>query len=259
VYRLHSDLDEPNKMDTKPSLEFNVLEMDGVVVEELKKFTKSAFDLDSTLEAASELKYSKEIKRILSQQLREPSEDFVKFFASQIYSGRVTQSVRHRFTQITKQALNQFITDRVYDRLKSAMSTEGESASKGEVTASDVTGSDGSAPDQVDSEIVTTEEEIQALYIVKAILHDVVDVKRIVMRDVRTYCGILLDDNNRKPICRLRFNGTQRYLGFLNEQRQEERVPIAHVDDIYGYDGRLKAIVGFYEQSTSYQKSEQAS
>lgn len=56
-----------------------------------------------------------------------------------------------------------------------------------------------------DGEIETTAEELEAFYIVRAIMRDVVDVKRIAMRDIKTYCGILLDDNNQQPICRLHF------------------------------------------------------
>lgn len=70
------------------------------------------------------------------------------------------------------------------------------------------------------------------------------------MRDVQSYCGILLDDNNRKPICRLWFNATQKYIGFFDaaaDNTKEERVPIAHLDDVYKHAERLKATVARYE------------
>lgn len=78
VYWFYTDLDAPNKMDSKPFFEFNMLDIREQDVEELKKFTKSAFDLDGILTTASELKYTREIKRILAEQLQEPSEDFSK-------------------------------------------------------------------------------------------------------------------------------------------------------------------------------------
>ena len=49
------------------------------------------------------------------------------------------------------------------------------------------------------------------------------------MRDVRSYCGILLDDNNRKPICRLRFNSSKKYVSLFHAE-DEERVQIETVD-----------------------------
>ncbi len=42
-----------------------------------------------------------------------------------------------------------------------------------------------------------------------------------------TDLGVLLDDNNRRPICRLWLNGSRKYLGlFDNEQRKETKVSI---------------------------------
>ena len=118
-------------MDATAFLEFKMLEFEDSLVDELKRFTKFTFDEDSTVQAATELKYTGEIKRILAQQLREPTDEFVKLFASQIYSGLRTKAVIDRFSQLTRQALNEFINDRVYDRLKSAMSTEGDSSPAG--------------------------------------------------------------------------------------------------------------------------------
>ena len=67
------------------------------------------------------------------------------------------------------------------------------------------------------------------------------------MRDLKGWCAVLLDDNNRKPICRLRFNSQQKYLGLIDEQKREQRVPIDDVDEIYSYLDQIKATVGFYE------------
>ena len=249
AYRFHSDLDQANKMDSKPFFEFSLLDLDDGILDELSKFTKASFDLESNIEAASELKYTKEIKRILSEQLREPSEDFVKIFASQISPGRMTQARKERFAQLTKQAFTQFITDRVYSRLKSAMASESDAVPVGGDTG---TASD-SLPDETgpqDARILTTEDELRGFYMVEAILREIVDVKRVYMRDVRSYCSVLLDDNNRKPICRLRFNRSQKYIGLFNNQREEEIVPIDGIDDIYQYADRLKATVTYLEGSS---------
>jgi hypothetical protein len=111
TYQFYSDLDEQNKMDSKPFFEFNMLEIKEPLVEELKKFTKSFFDLENILTTASELKYTREIERIIAEQMNDPADEFVKFFASRVYHGRMTQPVREQFSQITKQALKQFIND----------------------------------------------------------------------------------------------------------------------------------------------------
>ena len=80
----------------------------------------------------------------------------------------------------------------------------------------------------------------------KAIVRSAVDVKRIAMRDTQSYCGVLLDDNNRKPICRLHFNRGQKYLGIFDQEKNETRNPIESVDDIYNFADQLRATVGYY-------------
>jgi predicted type IV restriction endonuclease len=77
AYWFYTDLEAPNKMDEKPFFEFNMLDIKESAVEELKKFSKSVFDLDNILTTASELKYTREITRLLVEQMQEPTEEFV--------------------------------------------------------------------------------------------------------------------------------------------------------------------------------------
>ena len=97
-----------------------------------------------------------------------------------------------------------------------------------------------------DNGIVTTDEEIDAYHIIKAILREVVPVTRIAMRDTKSYCGVLLDDNNRKPICRLHFNYSTKYLGVISNKK-EERIPIDTIDDIYSHAEKIKSVIAEYE------------
>ena len=99
--------------------------------------------------------------------------------------------------------------------------------------------------------VVTTEEERERYYIVKAVLREVIDAKRFAFRDMITQCGILLDDTIRKPICRFHFDSSPMYLGLIDEKKQEERVQIEAIDDIYKYADRLKATVGYYDKGIS--------
>lgn len=70
----------------------------------------------------------------------------------------------------------------------------------------------------------------------------------MVIRDSKSYCAVLLDDNNRKPIVRLWFNSDSvRYVGTFDESKEETRQPIENVSDIYRYKdlvlGRVKAML----------------
>ena len=63
IYKFFTDLDAPNKMDEKPFLEVDLLEIDENIIPELNKLTKSSFDLESIINAAGELKYVSLIKK----------------------------------------------------------------------------------------------------------------------------------------------------------------------------------------------------
>jgi len=247
VYRFFSDLEEANKMDSRPFLEFNLLDVNEQVVEQLKKFAKETFDLEDILSTASDLKYTKAIKRILGEEWINPTEDFVRLLATRVYSGRMTQTVRDQFRQISKKAFHEFVTDRINERLKSALEREtNDQTSQGKDSGDD--GDDTEAVEAKKSKIVTTEDEIEGFYVVKSILREVVDVRRVFMRDTIHYCGILLDDTNRKPICRLHFNSPEKkYLGVFDERKQETRHPINDVNDIYGFAEELRNRVCWYD------------
>ncbi len=239
VYQFYSDIDEPNKMDAKPFFTFNILEFQNHQIKELKKFTKAAFSLDDILTTASTLKYTGAVKKILTQELENPSEQFVRFFATQIFDGRLTKPVMEQFTTIVKEARQQFIKEKLNERLSSALSANESSIEDQQID-------EAAEHVEDDNGIVTTEEEIEGFNIIKAILRQFIDIKRVTMRDTKSYCGILLDDNNRKPICRLHFNYSQKYLGVLTKKK-EEKIAIESVDDIFKYTDQIISSAAEYE------------
>ncbi|MGB3123992.1 MAG: type I restriction endonuclease [Pseudomonas sp.] len=245
VYRFFTDLDAPNKMDEKPFLELDLLDIDEYSVPELIKLTKSAFDVDSIINAAGELKYVSQLKKLIGTQVSKPEDDFVKFFASRVYEGVITQKVREQFFELTRKALAQFLNDRINDRLKSAMSGAIQ-PTLATIPAANSANADTKDRDESEDKILTTLEELEGYHIVRAVVRSVVDAKRIVQRDTQSYFGILLDDNNRKPICRLHFNRSQKYLGIFDEEKNETRHAISSIDDIYEYADQLKKTVGYY-------------
>jgi hypothetical protein len=193
-YQVFTDLDAPNKMDEKPFLILDLEDLDEHLIPELKKLTKSSFDVESVVGAAGELKYLSQIKRILEDQFSEPEEEFVRFFASRVYDGVLTAKVKNQFSGITAKALAQFLNDSINDRLKSAI----DSTVQHSISDSDI---EENTADEPESKIVTTEEELEGFNIVRAVLRQKLPVDRISHRDTQSYFGVLLDDNNRKPLC----------------------------------------------------------
>lgn len=252
IYRFFSDLEEPNKMDAKPFLEFSLLSPEDIFLGELKKFSKTSFEIESILANASELKYTRELKKLINKQMQEPSEDFVRFFASQVYSGRMTQSVREQFTSITKRALQEIVSEKVSDRLKSALEHETEQAKEARPPEEEV-------EEEVDTGIVTTDEEKNAYYIVQAILAQVVDPARVAMRDQKTYCSIYLDDSNRKPICRLRFDSPQKAIGIFDANKKETKVPINELTEIYVLSEQLRETALGYDKPLHEEREDERS
>lgn len=241
VYEFYTDLDAPNKMDEKPFLTLNLSALDEHIVPEVKKLTKSSFDVDSVVDAAGELKYLNQIKKVLQVQFKDPEEDFVKFFTSRVYDGVQTAKVKAQFLEITSKALKQFLNDSINDRLKSAIGTNEEVAIKAAAPVQSVVEAEAT-PEQGEEDkprVITTEEEMDGFNIVKAILRAKLDVSRITARDTQSYFGILLDDNNRKPLCRLHFNAKQKYIGITGEDKKETRHPIESLDDIYDLSDKL--------------------
>lgn len=253
IFRFYTDLEKSNQMDSKPFLEFNLLDIQDSLVIELKKLSKSHFDLNELISCAAELKYTREIKLILASQLVKPSDDFVKFFTSQVYSGRITQNVLEKFQEITQRALKQFISEEIGKRLKSVLDkdkTQSDSESIRNDEQLDIITAKSSKQKDSD-QIETTPEEVEGFILVRDILKYTIDENRIFYRDTTSYFGILLDDNNRKPICRLYFDTSQKYIAlFDNEERKEEKFLLNEVKEIGNFANQLRNTVLRYEKNT---------
>jgi predicted type IV restriction endonuclease len=233
VYRFFTDLEHLNKMDEKPFFEFNILDFKDQDIEELKKFAQSTFDIERILATANELKYTRAIQNVLSELMINPTEEFIRLVSADLlYGKRFTPATKDQFTQITKRAFQQLIGDRINERLKVAMTPESGLATEESPIES--------TTDQETSQILTTPEEIEGFHIVRAVLREVINPRRITMRDAQSYCAVLIDDNNRKPICRLRFNNTAKLVLGLFNGKDEEKVSLSNLDDIYNHADRLK-------------------
>ncbi len=242
-YEFYSDLEESNKMDEKPFLELDLEKPKDNALAEVKKMAKEDFDLDRMLSIANELKYTSEIRKVLSGQFETPNEEFVRFFFQHVMPGsRFTVQMKEQFTPFVAKAFHQFVRDKVSDRLRSALETENDSTetleNEQETKTQETPGKDG---------IITTEEEIEGYNIVRAIASKAVPPERVVYRDTKSYMGILLDDNNRKPICRLWFNTKQKYIGVLDEEKKENRIQIDTVVDIYQHSEKILETISLYE------------
>jgi len=241
TYRFYSDLVDANKMDEKPFLEFNISEIKDTQIEELKKFHKTIFDAESIVNTASELKYINELKQLIQQELNNPSPEFVKHFARQVYPTSVTAKVLEQFTTLTKRSVQQHISDLITERLKTALTKEDEATKEQEAIQAEQIKVE-------ENKVVTTEEELEGFMIVKTILRQKISVARVSHRDAQSYFAILLDDNNRKTICRLYLSGSKKYLAILDDQKKEIKKELLTLDDIFNHSEILLKIAESYDK-----------
>ena len=236
IYRFYTDLEESNKMDLIPFLEVDISQPKDATIIELKKVGKDNFDKEKRFSTAEELKYSNLIKDYLSKEMESPSEDFVKHILYYIYEGQRTQKVIEKYQPLVKKAFNSFINDLVNQKISSALSSNTESEQETETVVEDSNV----------SKIVTTEEEIEAFYIIRGLLAGIVPIEDIAHRDTESYFGILYKDNNRKPICRLNLDTKNKQLLIPDESKKFDRIYINSLNDLYEYKDRLIEVAQRY-------------
>jgi hypothetical protein len=221
-------------MDLSPFLTVDITKIKDNQIPELAKFHKDNFDVDKITSSAAELKYLNSLKEYLSSELDAPSEEFIKFLLNEIYDGMKTKQILEKFKPIIKKGLNQFISERVNDKLSAAL--------KSSVSIDNPeTHSESETTECKDTEIITTPEEIEAYTICKVVLKDSIPLDRLFYRDNRSYFNILLDDNIRRWILRVRFNSIGMKIELNDEKHTvyELESPI----DIYNHADEIINVV----------------
>ncbi len=188
VYKFFSDLQEPNKMDDQAFLEFNIIEPREALVAEVKKFHKETFNADDLFSAAANLKYSTQIRSIFESELKEPSDEFLRFLLRDVHPGKITQGVLEKFRPLVKRTIGVYLSEMIGEKLKSAIATtmETEKRVAAEAETTEVADEDASKP-----KIMTTLEELEAFYTIKSILREVVDTKRITYKDTARFSSTI--------------------------------------------------------------------
>jgi len=228
-YLFYSDLEKDNKMDERPFFEFNLSSYSDNDIDELAKFVKTEFDIDSIISTATNLKYMKSlIAEIRNEFTGTPSDEVVRIFAKRVYDGVLTQHTKDQFAVLLSRAFSQFIKDSIKSKLDSAF--EPENNSDVEV---DIDEGDG---------IITTDEEIQGYRIIQAIASELVDAERVFMRDAKAYCAIMIDDNRLKSICRFYFGAKKMSISILNTG-DDSKIEIKSLSDIFKYKDRILASI----------------
>lgn len=230
-YRFYTDLEKSNIMDDAPFLEVDITKLKDSQVEELRRFHKSNFNERDIIDTASELKHLNEMRAVIEQELNSPSDDLVRILAKRIFGGQMNARNLEYFGGVIKRSFAGYVNDLINERLKSALQSQEE---KQQAEA------DEHKPQVDDDKIVTTEEEMEAFHIIKAILRSTIPSDRIFYRDAQNYFTVIIDDNNRKLVCRLYLNSpTNKMIGYVGGDKKEIRQKISSIDEIYNYADQL--------------------
>ncbi len=225
-----ADLDAPNKMDANPFFKFDLLGYDDNDLRELEKFHKDNFSIENIKAAASSLKYLRGAMAFIEKQWANPDEEFVRMVVRDFYEGQLRSSVVETMKPIVKRAFDDLFRQRALKRIDVAFDG----------------GKEEELPEVNEAKVDTTEEELQGFMIIRAIAAEVAPVSRIVMRDAQSYCAVLFDDNNRKPIARLHFNGKGKFVTVFGAGKEGVRHDIAEVEDIYHLRQQIGATIRSY-------------
>lgn len=233
IYQFYTDLEESNKMDKAPFLTVNLLSLDESVIPYLQKFEKTTFSVGNVTEKANELRYSDQIKQILSRQLTCPEDSFVAYVINDIYSGRKTQRVVEDFRPLVKNAFVQIINDSANERLKSAIETDQSLQVKNvEVPVEEKKSASGSdnAPNL---------DLLEKFFVVKFLVHDVLNGRTLIYHDNENQLEILVD--GEPPIWLCRFDDTDNcfYINLPSGDKPCIKRKIRTFDDIYFWGNLL--------------------
>ena len=190
TYKFYSDIESQNVMDDSPFYSADLSSVNEADTKCLELFKKGNYDEEVALLEAEQMKYLVKLREVVGRQFSSPDDELVQWFTKQVYPGRYTKTARERFTKLVSKCLH----DEIVHRVKQVIERSLDDSSVQEI------------PDDEEFGIETTVQELEGLASIRAIAHDLIATGRIGIRDRKSYCAVMVDDNQRKPIARLHFN-----------------------------------------------------
>ncbi|MDR2007572.1 MAG: type I restriction enzyme HsdR N-terminal domain-containing protein [Alphaproteobacteria bacterium] len=222
-YQFFSDIENQNTMDSEPFFTFN-LESPKVKSEvvSIKKFIQHTFNIDEVIDFAEKNKIKTSIQNLLKKELENPSDDFVKYFIDKLTDKKKTPNLIQTYKEICKVAFNSMITDLAKEKITNTLSnlqnkTEIETNEKSD-----------------EEQIITTEEEMQAFFIIQAIGAEIpeISVNDITYKDTLSYFNILYKNKVTQWICRLKITDRIKRVEFKHNGK---KIDLEELSDLYKY------------------------
>jgi hypothetical protein len=200
-YRFYSDVALTNTMDSKPFFVFDITSYSDNDVENLLDFDARIINVNDIIIKAQESVFIEDFENTFFKEMTNPSTDFLKLMHK-----RMTFKTKYnedRMKELMNSSLFKSLTEKIIIH-----ETKTNSKSAG---------------------IITTSDELQAYHTIRTLLiqNKKIPNDRITYRDQKGTFNILVDDNQRKTICQLKFtDSSKKLIVGMNEY------PLENIDDI---------------------------
>jgi hypothetical protein len=233
-YRFFSDTQKDNVMDKVPFLVVNFSKLKESDLKNLLKFKKENYHEKNLCNIALDLHYLPAITEAFKELFKKPSDDFIAaLFRFALPEKKITPTIQSKLPDIVREAIRNAIMEMTLKGVEGFQSTT-------------------IIPQQENFEKLgdqPTLEENEGYYIVKAILHGVADPSRVAIRGFKYNCGILLDNSQNRPICRICFREKEKYvIVYDNLEKKENKFKIENINDLFKFGDHFKKTVMFYDK-----------
>lgn len=186
-YCFFTDLDNLNVMDSDPFFTFNLLSFSEEELDALIEFSKSKFNEENILTIAEKLKYLSKFKNVILKELSSPSEEFNKILIKQVFTGRLVQKQKEKFSEIINTALEELFE---FKKL-------------------------------IPESLVTTTKEELDFY--KNIVDKLPQYKQYISyKDFKGHFSIILHNSTRKCIVKALFNNDKKYIILFDGESEKK-------------------------------------
>jgi predicted type IV restriction endonuclease len=185
--KVFTDLQQPNVMDPTPWIEIDMLQLRAIELETLRKLRKSDFSVDDMIAHAERTVYFRKMADFVTAMLREPSEGFVRFVASEVFpSVRLMPKVVERLSPILKDAIQAAVLDSVAKSFATPPAMPETDPPPPVVAAATA----GEGATEREKNIVTTPEETRCFEMIAGWIHEVIPDATVVPRDSQMYFAV---------------------------------------------------------------------
>lgn len=266
-YKFYSDIDEKNKMDEEPFLEFSLENINESTITHLKRFNKNDYDSkklrelarslkEELRELAASLKYTSTIKLLIDKELKEPSHEFIKYFIKDFHNGSINSGVTEKYKKPFINSLHLSISEMFPDLITNQKNDNETYVKKKTIKVKNarknlpvirkkVSTTRGRPRNVVSQNIVKASavSEQKLISLIKSICKEKINSKRISEKLVGSTLAFSIDKNPKKVYCQV--NIDKKYLLLDGDMFEFEKI-----NDINKYKSKFHKVISNLEKNT---------